>query len=107
MLWLLQLPCYKRLQRLQLHIQVGRNWPIEELASLLFFSLAIVTPALKLGHGLDYVRAGKAAAKRIEDFLQTPVIPFGQKTNLVTGSGSLIVEQLRFTDHGAIDDTTH
>lgn len=73
---------------------VGRNWPIEELASLLFFSLAIVTPALKLGHGLDYVRAGKAAAKRIEDFLQTPVIPFGQKTNLVTGSGSLIVEQL-------------
>ncbi|MGQ8613849.1 hypothetical protein ACUTFV_27940, partial [Klebsiella pneumoniae] len=30
------------------------------LAATLFFSLAIVTPSLRLGHGLDYVAAGRA-----------------------------------------------
>jgi len=35
------------------------------LAAVLLFSLAIVTPALRLGHGLDYVVAGRAAAARL------------------------------------------
>ncbi|OKB65669.1 ABC transporter [Serratia marcescens] len=47
------------------------------LAATLFFSLAIVTPALKLGHGLDYVAAGRAAAKRIATLLLEPTLPAG------------------------------
>ncbi len=73
---------------------LGNNWPIDELAALLFFSLAIVTPALKLGHGLDYVRAGKNAATRIEVFLNSPIIAFGQDHYTPALSGTLVVNQL-------------
>jgi len=48
------------------------------MASVFFFGLAIVTPVLKLGHGLDYVTAGKKAAKHISDFLQESTIASGQ-----------------------------
>ncbi len=41
------------------------------LAATLFFSLAIVTPSLRLGHGLDYVAAGRAAATRLSAFLKS------------------------------------
>jgi len=51
------------------------NAPI--LAAALFFSLAIVTPALRLGHGLDYVSAGRAAAARLAALLQEPALPAG------------------------------
>ncbi|EED67719.1 ABC transporter ATP-binding protein [Comamonas testosteroni] len=47
------------------------------LAAALFFSLAIVTPALRLGHGLDYVAAGRAAAGRLAALLQEPALPAG------------------------------
>lgn len=47
------------------------------MAALFFFGLAVVSPALKLGHGLDYVNAGKNAAKNISDFLQQPQIESG------------------------------
>jgi len=47
------------------------------LAAALFFSLAIVTPALRLGHGLDYVAAGRAAARRMMVLLCEPALPAG------------------------------
>ncbi|ENQ3161574.1 ATP-binding cassette domain-containing protein [Pseudomonas aeruginosa] len=47
-------------------------------AAALFFSLAIVTPALRLGHGLDYLAAGRAAAGRMADLLREPVLPAGK-----------------------------
>ncbi|MEX7542976.1 acinetobactin export ABC transporter permease/ATP-binding subunit BarA, partial [Acinetobacter baumannii] len=47
------------------------------LAATLFFSLAIVTPSLRLGHGLDYVAAGRAAATRLSAFLKEPVLSSG------------------------------
>jgi len=50
------------------------------LAAALFFSLAIVTPALRLGHGLDYVSAGRAAAARLAALLQEAVLPEGTAT---------------------------
>lgn len=56
---------------------IGYEWPPEKLAAALFFSLAIVTPALKLGHGLDYLATGRAAAKRLTDFLEQSRVPVG------------------------------
>lgn len=47
------------------------------LAAAMFFSLAIVTPAQRLGHGLDYVAAGRAAASRLAALLHEPVLPTG------------------------------
>jgi len=47
------------------------------LAAVLLFSLAIVTPALRLGHGLDYVAAGRAAAQRLAAVLREPALPAG------------------------------
>ncbi|MFF8614552.1 ATP-binding cassette domain-containing protein [Streptomyces sp. NPDC015350] len=44
------------------------------LAAMLLFGLAVVTPALRLGHGLDYVRAGRAAADRIAEVFQEPLV---------------------------------
>ena len=46
----------------------------ETLAAMLLFGLAAVTPALRLGHGLDYVRAGRAAGERITAVLSEPTI---------------------------------
>lgn len=56
---------------------IGYEWPPENLAAALFFSLAIVTPALKLGHGLDYLATGRAAAQRLTDFLEQSRVPVG------------------------------
>lgn len=56
---------------------IGYEWPPEKLAAALFFSLAIVTPALKLGHGLDYLATGRAAAQRLTDFLEQSRVPVG------------------------------
>nr|WP_254259342.1 ABC transporter ATP-binding protein [Leucobacter chinensis] len=47
---------------------VGYGSSIEVLSVLLMFSLAVVTPALRLGHGLDYVRAGRIAADELNAF---------------------------------------
>lgn len=52
------------------------------IAATLFFSLAIVMPVLRLGHGLDYVIAGKAAAERLIALLQHSTLPNGQITQL-------------------------
>ncbi|BFO54711.1 MULTISPECIES: ATP-binding cassette domain-containing protein [Comamonadaceae] len=47
------------------------------LAAALLFSLAIVNPARRLGHGLDYVAVGRAALARIAAVLREPVLPCG------------------------------
>ena len=54
---------------------VGAQRTLSELAALLLLSLAVATPALRLGHGLDYVAEGRGAARRIADFLATPARP--------------------------------
>ena len=58
------------------------------MASVFFFGLAVVTPVLKLGHGLDYVSAGKNAAKNIGQLLQQTPIECGE-INLDTHTFSL------------------
>ncbi|MGO1473336.1 MAG: ATP-binding cassette domain-containing protein [Psychrobacter sp.] len=57
---------------------VSYNYDAPTMAATLFFSLAVVSPVLRLGHGLDYVSAGKAAAARLIALLQQPVLPKGQ-----------------------------
>jgi len=64
---------------------VAHQYDADTLAAVLFFSLAIVTPALRLGHGLDYVAAGKAAATRLAALLQEPLLPAGDRTVLPQG----------------------
>ncbi|MBJ7539348.1 ATP-binding cassette domain-containing protein [Marinomonas transparens] len=51
-------------------------------AATLFFSLAIVTPVLRLGHGLDYVSTGRASMGRLIALLQNPTVPTGHITQL-------------------------
>lgn len=58
---------------------VGFSWDATTLAATLLFSLAFVTPALRLGHGLDYVAAGRVAAVRIAAALNEPVLSAGRE----------------------------
>lgn len=58
---------------------VGYTGDRPRLAAILLLSLALVTPALRLGHGLDYVAAGRAAARRITTLLSEPVLPSGHE----------------------------
>lgn len=53
---------------------IGYDQEPAVLAAMLLFGLAVVTPALRLGHGLDYVRAGSAAAERIAAVLREPTV---------------------------------
>ncbi|TCK09275.1 ATP-binding cassette domain-containing protein [Marinobacterium mangrovicola] len=46
-------------------------------AAAMLFGLAIVTPVLKLGHGVDYVRAGRRAAQRLSDLFSEQLLPSG------------------------------
>lgn len=57
----------------------GHALPADQLAAALLLSLAIVTPALKLGHGLDYAAAGRAAAQRLVQLLQEAPLPAGKQ----------------------------
>ncbi|MCG7488013.1 ABC transporter ATP-binding protein/permease [Vibrio sp. Of14-4] len=63
------------------------------MASVFFFGLAVVTPVLKLGHGLDYVAAGKNAAKAISEFLRETPIDYGSN-NLNTTPHSLKISDI-------------
>ena len=74
------------------------------LAATLFFSLAIVTPSLRLGHGLDYVAAGRAAASRLSAFLKEPVLSSGnlqkieQDVTLEIVNASFAIENQKVLD---------
>ena len=71
----------------------------QTLAATLFFSLAIVTPALKLGHGLDYVSAGRDAMGRIIAlFEQTQLPRGGVKTFNEIGPLTLVNAQMSIGD---------
>lgn len=61
---------------------IAYDYDTPVMATILFFSLAVVSPALRLGHGLDYVGAGKAAASRLIALLQQPILPKGHITQL-------------------------
>lgn len=67
------------------------QYNITTLATTLLFSLAIVTPALRLGHGLDYVAAGRAAAGRLTQFLQQPILSTGQIEHISNDSALELV----------------
>jgi len=74
------------------------------LAATLFFSLAVVTPSLRLGHGLDYVRAGRMAATRLAALLQEATLPAGvvslphDKAVLDVKNAVLILDDRRVLD---------
>lgn len=72
------------------------------MAAILFFGLAIVTPSLRLGHGLDYVAAGRAAAGRIAELLREPALPSGA-TLTQADDAVLEVDGISLnTDHGPL-----
>lgn len=81
---------------------IGSSWEIERLGAALFFSLATVTPALKLGHGLDYFAAGRAAAVRLEDFLQLPPLKSGSNQLPPQETISLQLDSVVPTLHGSV-----
>ncbi|NEN75314.1 ABC transporter ATP-binding protein [Pelistega sp. NLN82] len=58
---------------------IAKNLDMASLLGVIFFSLAVVTPALRLGHGLDYVITGRTAASRIITFLSLPNLPYGEQ----------------------------
>lgn len=66
---------------------VGATADTATLAAILLLSLALVTPALRLGHGLDYVTSGRAAAARIGELLAEPLLPRGDAAFADDGSG--------------------
>jgi len=78
------------------------------LAAALFFSLAIVTPALRLGHGLDYVTTGWAAGGRLAAFLREPVVPSGN-TTLPDGCFDLEIldAQMELNGHHVLGGLSH
>lgn len=78
------------------------------LAATLFFSLAIVTPSLRLGHGLDYVAAGRAAATRLSTFLKEPTLTSGPIQQL-EGDLSLKIVDATFSIDGqqVLDQLSH
>ena len=90
---------------------VGFHWDATTLAATILFSLAIVTPALRLGHGLDYVAAGRSAAGRLAAALDEPTLPAGEAPTVPASSPSDRLEIVDLTvtiaDRRVIDDVTH
>ncbi|WP_176387195.1 ABC transporter ATP-binding protein [Leucobacter sp. 7(1)] len=78
---------------------VGAGRSPEVLAATLLLSLAIVTPALRLGHGLDYVAAGRAAATRIGELLAEPTLDDGA-AEAPTGTVTVEVDALSHSADG-------
>lgn len=90
---------------------VGFHWDATTLAATILFSLAIVTPALRLGHGLDYVAAGRSAAGRLAAALDEPTLPAGEAPTVPASSPSDRLEIVNLTvtiaDRRVVDDVTH
>lgn len=63
-----------------------------------------MTPSLRLGHGLDYVAAGRAAASRLSAFLKEPVLSSGnlqkieQDVTLEIVNASFAIENQKVLD---------
>lgn len=78
------------------------------LAAVLFFSLAIVTPSLRLGHGLDYVAAGRSAAGRIADLLHETPLPSGHTSQPTQDAAfEAINASLSINDHPLIEQLSY
>ncbi len=73
---------------------------LKALCAVLLFSLAIVTPALRLGHGLDYVAAGRAAAWRLADFLHIMPLQQGEQQFEPTAAPTLQLIDLGWQSQG-------
>jgi ABC-type transport system involved in cytochrome bd biosynthesis fused ATPase/permease subunit len=73
---------------------------LKALCAVLLFSLAIVTPALRLGHGLDYVAAGRAAAWRLADFLHIMPLQQGEQQFKPTAAPTLQLIDLGWQSQG-------
>jgi len=90
---------------------VGFHWDATTLAATILFSLAIVTPALRLGHGLDYVAAGRSAAVRLATALNEPTLPAGEALTVPAASPSDHLEIVDLTvtiaDRRVVDGVTH
>ncbi|MER5491701.1 ABC transporter ATP-binding protein [Streptomyces sp. NPDC002490] len=89
---------------------VGHGREPATLAVMLLFGLATVTPALRLGHGLDYVRAGRAAADRIAEVLREPVVtPSPQRADAGGTSTGTSLERLTVgsPEHVLVHEVTH
>ncbi len=90
---------------------VGFHWDATTLAATILFSLAIVTPALRLGHGLDYVAAGRSAAVRLATALNEPTLPAGEALTVPAASPSDHLEivdlTVTITDRRVVDGVTH
>lgn len=85
---------------------VGGTHDLPRLAAIVLLSLALVTPALRLGHGLDYVAAGRAAARRIDTLLAQPTLP----TGTVVPHGPLMVKaegvSVQAGEHWAVENVS-
>lgn len=79
---------------------VGAQQDTATLAAMLLLSLALVTPALRLGHGLDFVAAGRGAAARIGELLAEPQLASGS-AELQAGPLGLSVRGLTVRAHTA------
>lgn len=77
------------------------------LAAALLFSLAIVTPALRLGHGLDYVAVGRTALARIAAVLREPELPCGTAPTVGLTVLRADAVTLVLSDQPLIQDFTH
>ncbi|CAG9296388.1 ATP-binding cassette domain-containing protein [Celerinatantimonas diazotrophica] len=72
------------------------------LAATMLFGLAIVTPSLRLGHGLDYLSSGRAAGQRIAELLREATLPKGN-ASLQVDDAKLTAQELSIhTENGAL-----
>ncbi|MGW4029307.1 ATP-binding cassette domain-containing protein [Streptomyces sp. NPDC004838] len=89
---------------------VGHGEEPATLAAMLLFGLATVTPALRLGHGLDYVRAGRAAADRIAEVFREPTVTLSSRRagEEATTTGTALVRlTVGNPEHVLVHDVTH
>ncbi len=77
---------------------VGSEWETSRLAATLLLSLSLVAPALRLGHGLDYVFAGRAAALRLAGLLAEAQLSEG--TGTAPASGDVVAAEVRVSIGG-------
>ncbi|GAA2846142.1 ABC-type multidrug transport system fused ATPase/permease subunit [Leucobacter komagatae] len=80
----------------------------EALAAMLLFGLAIVTPAMRLGHGIDYIRTGREAAHRVTGLFHEATVP--EKPAAALGSSAvaeLVDVTLRAGDRTIVEGFSH
>lgn len=87
---------------------IGYGQDPTALAAMLFFGLAIVTPAMRLGHGIDYIREGRVAARQLTALLREPSVP-AQEPLEAHPDYSLVAEGLSLSRNDSIllDNLSH